>query len=389
MGLLLGKTMNSTPISSSSTGAGFESHSAYVPAGLITPAGARDCGHVQTAQRRVEDMRAEQGTFLEEPTPSELEHASGKQVHNLVLHGQNWRNRVYRIDFQDGTVGAAKQLVMGTDAMLRYQLDQLRAIAVLNVPGLRVPKALGSVPEKRVLLMEFAPGKNIEALAWNSSDVLVACDLAGKILARIQLARTESISPMPVELLARDLALAPWQLSTFEEETLRRTFDRLSRALVRMGQVYYDYKPANLLLHQHHLYLVDPPDTLWRGVHLWDFACFVSSMRRHIWRMAVRHPFNRRRRIMTRQGIVAFERSYRASFRDLEPDCFPIAVRLFELQRNAVLMTMQHAKVSLTREKKPIARGKRLGRPLANRMTLPLLEIEKRWLFKHLAHELS
>jgi hypothetical protein len=273
--------------------------------------------------------------------------------------------------------------------MLRYQLDQLPAIASLNIPGLRVPKALGSLPDKRVLVMEFAPGKNIEALARTSSDVLVACDLAGKILARIQLVRTESISAVPVELLARDLALAPWRLSSAEEETLRGTLDRLSRASVRIGQVYYDYKPANLLLHQQHLSLVDPPDTLWRGVHLWDFACFVSSMRRHIWRMALRQPFNRRRRVIARQGIVAFERSYRASFRDLEPDFFPIAVRLFELQRNAVLMTMQNAKVSLTRERKPIARGRRLGHPLANRMTLPLLEIEKRWLFKQLARELS
>jgi hypothetical protein len=349
----------------------------------------RDGGHVRTAQQRVEQMRAEQGRFLEPPSPSELERAAGKRVRRIIPRAENWRNRVYQIEFDDGTIGAAKQLVIGSDAMLRYQLEQLHAIRSLDVPALRVPKPLGSIPEKRVLLMEFAPGKNIESLAWTSPDVLVACDLAGKVLARIQLARTETISPMPVDLLARDLALAPWQLSRGEREILHRTFDRLAQASVRMGQIYYDYKPANLLLHQQHLYLVDPPDTLWRGPHLWDFACFVSSMRRHIWRMALRQPLKRRRRTVARQAIIVFERSYRASFRDLEADSFAVAVRLFELQRNAVLMTMQHAKVSLTREKKPIARGKRLGHPLATRMTLPLLEIEKRWLFKQLARELN
>jgi hypothetical protein len=68
---------------------------------------------------------------------------------------------------------------------------------------------------------------------------------------------------------------------------------------------------------------------------------------------------------------------------------FALAVRLFELQRNAVLMTMQKAKVILARQKMPVASGQRLGKPLANRLTLPLLEIEKRWLFQQLARELK
>lgn len=366
---------------------GHSRHKVDLPSASGTP--QRNCAYVQTAWQRVEAMRASQGEFLAEPSLAELEAITGKRVRTCELLAQNWRNRIYRIDFEDEGVGIAKQLVMGSDSMLRFQYAQLQKLADLNIKGLCVPKGLGLLPEKRVLVMEFAPGRSIEALAWTSSDVLRACDLAGKILAHIQLARTESISPMPVELLAQDLAAAPWRLSSPEKDILQRTFDRLSRATVRIGQVYYDYKPANLLLYEQRLYLVDPPDTPWRGVHLWDFACFVSSLRRHIWRMNLRQPFNRRRRIVARQGITAFERSYRTTIRDLEPESFPAAVRLFELQRNAVLMTMQTAKVNLTREKKPIARGKRLGHPLANRLTLPLLEIEKRWLFKQLAHVLS
>jgi hypothetical protein len=46
------------------------------------------------------------------------------------------------------------------------------------------------------------------------------------------------------------------------------------------------------------------------------------------------------------------------------------------------------AKVTLACQKMPVASGKRLGNSLANRMTLPLLQIEKRWLFRQLAREL-
>jgi hypothetical protein len=49
---------------------------------------------------------------------------------------------------------------------------------------------------------------------------------------------------------------------------------------------------------------------------------------------------------------------------------------------------MQKGKVDLTRQRMPIARDRSLGNPLANRITLPLLEIEKRWLFLQLAREL-
>jgi len=282
-------------------------------------------------------------------------------------------------------------VVMGNEAMLRHQYEQLRALAALQIPGLRVPKALGLLPLRRLLLMEFAPGKTIAALAWISEDVLPACELAGKILAQIQLARTDSICPIPVDLLARDLAMAPWRLSVREKKILQSTLERLASAEVRRGEVCYDYKPANLLFENNELFLVDPPDILWRGMHLWDFACFYTSMRRHLWRLALRQPHNRRRRIIVWQSLVAFEDGYRTCITKThpEPPLFALAVRLLELQRNALLMTMQMAKVVLARQRKPIARGERLHDRLGNRMTLPLLEIEKRWLFRQLARELQ
>jgi hypothetical protein len=353
---------------------------------------AIDFGYIQSAWRRIEEMRSSQADPVEPPTASELEEALGEAVQKCELFAENWRNRIYRIELAHGGLVLGKQLVIGTDTMLQYQYEELRALAALRVPGLRVPKPLALLLGKRLLVMEFAPGKPIPALVWrgaSANDVVSACELAGKILAPIQRTWTQNICPMPVEELARDLAAAPWRLSAHEQKILQSTLESLVVGEVRVGKVYYDYKAANLLFENNELFLVDPPDRLREGVHLWDFSCFRSSMRRHLWLFSLRRPLNRRRAIV-KQSLVAFERCYLASFTEQYPEraLFALAVLLFELQRNAISMTMQNAKVTLAREKMPVARGKRLGNPLANRLTLPLLEIERRWLFQQLAREL-
>lgn len=369
----------------------FQTRNSAEPNGAERAAAARCCGYVQVALQRFEAMRATPDLEFAEPTPSELAEVSGKNVRRCELRARNWRHRVYFVEFEDGTLAIAKQSSMGNDGMVSFQYEQLRRLANLNIPELRVPKQLGLFPEKRVQLMEFAPGKTLEALAWSSPDVLVACDLAGKALAEIELARMETIAPVPVELIARDLAAAPWRLSAREKELLNRALNNLAKTNVRIGEVYYDYKLSNLLFHNNQLVLLDPPDTLWRGAHLWDFACFRSSIRRHIWRMILQKPLAIRQRHLVRKAFGAFESAYRGSFAERSQNCAfsALAVRLFELQRNAVLITNQQAKIRLTREKLPIARGKRLGNPLANRMTLPLLAFETRWLFRQLARELA
>jgi hypothetical protein len=240
--------------------------------------------------------------------------------------------------------------------------------------------------------MELAPGKTIPKLVWDrkhSDDPLKACELAGKILARIHLAWTQKICPMPVDSLARDLAATPWYLSSREEKILQSAFECLARAEVRMGQVYYDYKPANFLFEDDELFLIDPPGVLRQGVQLWDFSIFRSFMRRELWKLSLWRPFDRRRAGI-RQAIAAFEHGYVANVGTPypEPGSFASVVRFFELQRTAVLMTLQKAKVAAARQKMPIADHARLGNALANRITVPLLEVEKRWLFRQLAHEL-
>ena len=143
--------------------------------------------------------------------------------------------------------------------------------------------------------------------------------------------------------------MAPFSVG--KKKILRSTLERLAAAEVRIGQVYYDFKPANLIYQNNDcFFLVDPPDIWWRGVHLWDFACFRSSMRRHLWRISLRRPYDRHRRTIIRQSLVAFEQGYLTSFTNRHPEpsfilhwrCDPSSYK-----RNAVLMTMRKAKVSL------------------------------------------
>jgi hypothetical protein len=347
--------------------------------------------YVQAANQRVDEMRTDSSPPLDPPTVSELETVLGDRIKKLELWGKNWRNRVYRIELASDVVVLAKQVVRGTDAMVNCQYDQLQALAKLNVPGLRIPKPMALLHAKRVVVMEFARGTTIQALVWKraSDDILQVCELAGKILARIHIAWTKTISRIPVEVLACDLATAPWHLSPREQRILQSTFETLSRAEARIGAVHYDYKPGNLLFENGELFLVDPPDRLREGVQLWDFAVFRSSMRRHLWRYTVWRPLDPRRALI-RKTLGAFQRGYLAILEKPQPETawFELAVLLFELQRTAVLTSMQKGKVDLACQKKPIALNASLGNPIANRLTLAWLELEKRWLFHQLARAL-
>ncbi len=170
--------------------------------------------------------------------------------------------------------------------------------------------------------------KTIQALVWDRTggdDLLSACKLAGKILAQMQIAQTEQICRMPVDALARDLAEARCHLSSREQTILEFALENLAGANVSIGHDY-DYTPANLLFENDQLSLVDPPDVLRQGVLLWDFSCFRSWMRRHLWRFSLRRPFDRRRAMITlaRQRMpIARERKWKSggAFCNSPPNC--------------------------------------------------------------------
>ncbi len=93
------------------------------------------------------------------PTVAELEKVLGELIRNYELHHENWRNRVYQVDLASGAVVIAKQVLMGTDATVRRQFDELEHWGQLQVSGLQVPKPVALLPEKRLLIMEFVPGE--------------------------------------------------------------------------------------------------------------------------------------------------------------------------------------------------------------------------------------
>jgi hypothetical protein len=168
-------------------------------------------------------MRINNASSPDPPTVSELAEALGETVRKCELFAKNWRNRIFCVELGRGAVVVAKQVVRGTDTMVQYQYGQLEALARLQIPGLRLPKALALLRAKRTLVMEFARGKTIRDLAWNGTrrdDLLPVCELAGKISARIHSAWTREIAPMPVDLLARDFTVASWHMSKREQKIL-------------------------------------------------------------------------------------------------------------------------------------------------------------------------
>lgn len=349
-----------------------------------------DCEFIQAAGRRAKEMHLAGRQPLEPPSLQDFSQMLGEDAVTCTFLGENWRNRVYQVQFASGRVAIAKQLLVATDEMLQSQYNSHAKLARLPIPKLKVPRALAILPSKRSYLMDRAPGQTIEALVGRGThkDLLGACALAGEILAQMQLSQVERSCPLPVEALARDFATAPWRLTARQQQTLASAFEKLAPAQVDIGPIYYDFKPANTLFYQDVLYLIDPPDMLHQGIHLWDFSLFRSSMRRHLWRHTLRHPLGRKRHAAILAAIRAFTQSYVGALPSHgAARYFEGIVWLLELQRTAVLLTMQQGKVLVT-SNRPGA-GDVLGHPIANRVSITLLNIEKHWLFQRLARALS
>src|SRR5256886_3365615 len=145
---------------------------------------AFDFGYIQDARQRIEVTRSSEVDPVEAPTVGELGKALGEPVQNFHLFAKNWRYRIYRIELVSGDDALAKQVILGTDEMLRYQYDQLQALATFQIPGLRVPRGLGILPQKRGFLIGFAQGKptlHFNSTQTSAGDLLPACLLAGTI----------------------------------------------------------------------------------------------------------------------------------------------------------------------------------------------------------------
>ena len=193
---------------------------------------------------------------------------------------------------------------------------------------------------------------------------------------------------MPVEVLARDLAAAPWHLSSREKAILKASLKILGQTKVSMGRVCYDYQSKNLLYDKGKLTLIDPPDALWQGIHLWDYSRFRGGLRRMLWRIYLRQPLQRHRHARLRETLSAFKRGYIECFNKQhpEPAHFAVATRLLELQHTGMSMAMNQGRLELARRLKSVRPI--LAATKTTITTLPLLELEKRWLIQQLAREL-
>ena len=352
---------------------------------------ATGCDYITIVQRKLQEIGSGQPSTLVAPTVSELEEALGEKISRCDLWRKNWRNRIYLVQLASGELAVAKQVVRGDDAMVQYQYDQLHALAALGIPGLHLPRALALIVPKRTVVMEFVRGQTLRELAryGGSTDELAAvCELCGQILARIHLVWTQQIAPMPVEVLARDLAAAPWHLSSREKAILKASLETLAHAKVSMGQVCYDYQSKNLLYDKGKLTLIDPPDAIWQGIHLWDYSRFRGGLRRMLWRIYLRQPLQRHRHARLRETLSAFKRGYIECFnrQHPEPAYFAVATRLLELQHTGMSMAMNQGRLELARRLKSVRPI--LATTKTTITTLPLLELEKRWLFRQLAREL-
>jgi hypothetical protein len=358
-------------------------------AGAVMP--ATGCDYISIVKRKIAELGLRQPDMLPPPTVSELEEALGEKISKCNLWRKNWRNRIYFVQLASGELAVAKQIVRGDDAMVQYQYHQLGALAALGIPGLHLPRALALIIPKRTVVMEFVRGQTLRELARHGSsldELILACEISGQILARIHLAWTQEIAPMPIEVLARDFAAAPWHLSSREKAILNRSLEVLAQAKVSMGRVCYDYQSKNLLYDNGRLTLIDPPDALWQGIHLWDYSRFRSGLRRMLWRIYLRQPLQRHRHARLRETLAAFKRGYIECFNKQhpEPAYFAVATRLLEIQHTGMSMAMNQGKLKLARRLRSF--GLILAATKSSLATFPLLELEKRWLFRQLACEL-
>ena len=107
-----------------------------------------------------------------------------------------------------------------------------------------------------------------------------------------------------------------------------------------------------------------------------------------LWRIYLRQPLRRHRHARLRETLAAFKRGYIECFnkQHMEPAYFAVATRVLEIQHTGMSMALNQGKLNLARRQKSF--DAILAATKTSLATLPLLELEKRWLFRQLACEL-
>jgi len=343
-------------------------------------------GLIQEARVWMNELRAEVGDVPPLLTIADLRAVLGDAVTSCELWRANWRNRVYIVRLHGGRTMVAKQMCVPSNVPVEREYEQLQTLARLQVPGLRVPGLVALLPQCRVYVMEFIPGRTVHALFWQRSgwaDLPQACALAGDMLGRLQQEWTAHVTTVPVQELADDLAAMPGGYSARQWRTVRQALDAVADQQVAIGLLYRDFKTDNILVHGDGLALIDPPLEFRRGILLWDYATFRSSLCWQLWKRQITRPASRQHQLV-RACLAGFDAAYArhvAVPAQLSPG-FPLLLRLLELQQVGQLLVFQAGKLRLACQRRnPLAQsGQYLRELCASLLWLPAMQLRKQCL---------
>lgn len=323
-----------------------------------------------------------------ELTAQQLSEGLDRDVVSCRLWKANLRNRIYRVTFSDGIEAVAKQACLGEGQALENEFESLQALSRLELGEMaEIPAPIAYLRKQRTYLIPFIQGVPVDILIRKGQrrELLEACQLAGRSLARIHTNWTREIREIPVDDLIDDLQQLAVRLSRREEAVLSAAVDDLRGHATLIGQPFLDYKPANLIYDNNRIFLIDAPEEQRQSeILLWDVAVFGRGLRHEISKSVRRRSIGN----VVRDAFHKFEQAYRETQPLALPlDKFRLLANVLELQRLGQLIALQRGKSRnacrgrLSRNSGPL-RYLRAARSFA---PLPLLRLQAHRLIAQLA----
>ena len=309
-------------------------------------------GWIGQAVERWDGFHPSDELGLPQLSAQQLSASLGCDVAGCELWKYNWRNRIYRVVYGDGTKAIAKQVYIGADNELEHEFNSLESLSRLSLGSASVPKPITYLPTLSTYLMEHAAGIPVDTLIrrGRTRDAHEACRLAAIALAELHAHWATGCLGNPIDDLAHDFERMPMRLSRREATVVADSLDVLRNQVIAVGQPYLDFKPANVIYDPPRVVLIDPPEQKCSGGLLaWDVAVFRQCLQQEIWRLSVIHPIKSRGRIAARTAAT-FEHAYvhHQPEPTLPPSIFHLLVNVLELQRIGQLLALQHGRLRTT-----------------------------------------
>lgn len=341
-------------------------------------------GWVTQATSRWQDIPASDNATALQLDARRLGEWLDRSVIGCQLWKSNWRNRIYRVTFGDGTEAVAKQNRIGQAHELDQEFRVLRELEQLPLGDvLRTPKPIACLREHRTYLMGFVEGTSLDVLMRRGagSRLIDGCRRAGQSLAALHRFWIRDVCELPADELGQDLDRIPVRLSRNHRRVVDLAIDQLRGQVVPLGQPFLDFKPANVIYDGNHISLIDPPEQESDSeIMLWDLAVFSRGLRHQLFPSGI---LPGRQRVVT-EAIDQFEQAYlAASPLAIPPRSFRLLVDLMDLQRLGQLIALQTGKCARARS----SRASRVSRQITEVLCyapLPVLRQQVRRLIRRL-----